>query len=178
MMARSYTIYYRNTAYTTMLFFVPFVALVYFNLRICMAVKKSEKFTEACEYFKRQRAHFFFSVSPRDTAQYSPDGGQKSPRPMTPKDGRRGRSQSRDINRMLTSIIVLFLMSNSLGLFNNILELMEISTGDNTLDTGLVELSSFFVNINAAATTIIYWKFGTKYRCIVKKVSRKRERYI
>ncbi|CAA98955.2 G-protein coupled receptors family 1 profile domain-containing protein [Caenorhabditis elegans] len=181
MMNRMYTLIFRNAAYTIVMFFLPFAILTYVNLRIIATLKQSYKMRKAMTTSRSKRSD---STVPTDTIVTKIDGYSAV---VPVENGEKGNGilmgganngsvkndkKENGVTVMLVAITTEFLLFNLIAFATNIIELSSIRFFAD-LETLLVELSTFLVNVNGASTIIIYLIFGSKYRNVFIRLFRK-----
>ncbi|PIC26110.1 hypothetical protein B9Z55_018787 [Caenorhabditis nigoni] len=181
MMNNYYTLIFRNAAYTIVMFFLPFAVLTYVNLRIIATLQQSYKMRKAMTTSRTKRSD---STVPTDTIITKIDGysavvpveNGNSPASGIMMGGSNGGSvkyekKENGVTVMLVAITTEFLLFNLIAFANNIIELSNIRFFQD-IETLLVELSTFLVNVNGASTIIIYLIFGSKYRNVFIRLIR------
>uniref|UniRef100_A0A8R1HVV7 G_PROTEIN_RECEP_F1_2 domain-containing protein n=2 Tax=Caenorhabditis japonica TaxID=281687 RepID=A0A8R1HVV7_CAEJA len=183
MMNSLYTLIFRNAAYTIVMFFLPFAVLTYVNLRIIATLQQS--YIMRKEMTKCQTKRSDCSIQ-TDTIVAKLDGCSSVVPVESGKDGDSGifmgnggtnggtknEKKENGVTIMLVAITTEFLLFNLIAFANNIIELSNIRFFQD-IETLLVELSTFLVNVNGASTIIIYLIFGSKYRNVFIRLTRK-----
>ncbi|CAL2044561.1 unnamed protein product [Caenorhabditis brenneri] len=181
MMNNVYTLIFRNAAYTIVMFFLPFAVLTYVNLRIIATLQQSYKMRKAMTTSRTKRSD---STIPTDTIVTTKIDGYSAVVPVESGTGGSGimmggsnggsvknEKKENGVTVMLVAITTEFLLFNLIAFANNIIELSNIRFFQD-IETLLVELSTFLVNVNGASTIIIYLIFGSKYRNVFIRLIR------
>uniref|UniRef100_A0A1I7T279 G_PROTEIN_RECEP_F1_2 domain-containing protein n=1 Tax=Caenorhabditis tropicalis TaxID=1561998 RepID=A0A1I7T279_9PELO len=180
MMNSVYTLIFRNAAYTIVMFFLPFAVLTYVNLRIIATLQQSYKMRKAMTTSRTKRSD---STVPTDTLITKIDGYSAVVPVENGASGNgimmggshggsvKNEKKENGVTVMLVAITTEFLLFNLIAFANNIIELSNIRFFQD-IETLLVELSTFLVNVNGASTIIIYLIFGSKYRNVFVRLIR------
>ncbi|CAB3398313.1 unnamed protein product [Caenorhabditis bovis] len=160
-----YTLVYRNAAYTIIMFFLPFTILTYVNLRIIATLQQSYKMRREMANVRSKRD----STVPAETIITKLEGYA----PITSIETNCSNNERKEngVTIMLVAITTEFLLFNLLAFANNIIELSN-KRFFQEIETLLVELSTFLVNVNGASTIIVYLIFGSKYRNVFIRLLR------
>ncbi|CAJ0591539.1 unnamed protein product [Cylicocyclus nassatus] len=165
-----YTVFYRNAAYTIVMFFLPFAALTFVNLRIIGTLKSSYKMRRMMTMLpkkKRDSKNLTIDTVAVSRADSSATNITTLLAPSSTNISHTPGSERKEngVTVMLVAITTEFLLFNLLAFANNVLELTG-AYGHSQLETLLVEVAALLVNINGASTIIIYLIFGSKYRAL------------
>ncbi|CAD6196058.1 unnamed protein product [Caenorhabditis auriculariae] len=177
MLDSTYTVFYRNGAYTLVMFFLPFAILSYVNLRIIATLQMSHNMRREMTKCQRIRRD---PTAPSETVIMKQDGCTVTSIESSANSNANDRKEN-GVTVMLVAITTEFLLFNLLAFATNIIELMKdhltefFGSGYSNAETLLVEVSSLFVNFNGASTIAVYLIFGSKYRAVFSRVSKKQK---
>ncbi|CAI5452082.1 unnamed protein product [Caenorhabditis angaria] len=167
-----YTLIYRNAAYQIVMFFLPFAVLTYVNLRIIATLQQSYKMRRE---MTTPRVKKDSTVPIATETVLTKIEGYSTVVAVDNNNTAAAQNDRKEngVTIMLVAITTEFLLFNLIAFANNIIELSNIRIFFQDVETLLVEVSTFLVNVNGASTIIIYLIFGSKYRAVFMRLIQK-----